>query len=252
MKPVWLVVVAGLLTVAVRAEEPPLPRPQQGTPAQVTTPEHVPTLKPQPHDEARFRAQLDKLKAAREYLATQREQPVADKPPAPLDQDDELTKLRHRVNELMLRRMTGGLPDPMKPGPVPTVLPTTPTTSLPTKPEEKLAVSTTPALDALSLGNMLFQMGDFDGALRAFRQVDTSKMRVEESAPIIYLTACCLRRIGKLDEAAAKFREVAGMKGDEFLAECAQWQLANLRMRKDLEAKLQELRQRRQALEKEP
>jgi len=66
---------------------------------------------------------------------------------------------------------------------------------------------------------------------------------------VTYMTAACLRKLGKTDEAATLFREVANAKGEVVLAECAQWQLSAMRWKHDVETTLGELRQRRKALE---
>ena len=43
------------------------------------------------------------------------------------------------------------------------------------------------------------------------------------------MIACCLRNLGKLDEAATLYREVANTQDNDMLADCARWQLSSLR-----------------------
>jgi hypothetical protein len=58
------------------------------------------------------------------------------------------------------------------------------------------------------------------------------------------MTACCLRRLNRLSEAAVIYREVAEMTEDEFVASCAVSQLALIRTQQELEAQLEQLRSR--------
>ena len=102
------------------------------------------------------------------------------------------------------------------------------------------------------MANVLFKVGNFEFALKAYRTVSFVGMRPDERAPIQYLMATCLRKLGKVDEAAAIYREVANMRGDEQVAACAQWQLVHLRWRSEFEAQLKELRDRCQVLKRAP
>ena len=99
---------------------------------------------------------------------------------------------------------------------------------------------------------MLFKSGNFELALKAYRLVSVAGMRPDERAPLQYLMATCLRKTGKMDEAAALYREVANIRGDEQVASCAQWQLVQLRWQIDFEAQLKDLQERRKALEAPP
>lgn len=99
--------------------------------------------------------------------------------------------------------------------------------------------------DPLALGNSLFRAGDYDGAASAYRLIDLKQLKPEERPAIQYLMACCLRKLGKIDEATALYREVANAKADQIVSECAQWQLGAIRWRKDLEAGLEQVRQKR-------
>jgi tetratricopeptide (TPR) repeat protein len=107
-------------------------------------------------------------------------------------------------------------------------------------------------VDAPALAHALFQNGDYDGALQAYRLVDVKTLNPEERAAIQYMTATCLRRLGKFDDASVLYREVANSKTSEVLVECAQWQLNSIAWRKDLESQLEQLRERRKAVESKP
>jgi TolA-binding protein len=105
-------------------------------------------------------------------------------------------------------------------------------------------------VDPLSEAHSLFRARRFEEALASFRQVDLKGKKAEARAPVQYLMAICLLHLGKAEEAAALFRDVANSRGDEKLAGYAQWQLELLRWQRDVQEKLQGHRQRRLALEK--
>jgi tetratricopeptide (TPR) repeat protein len=100
-------------------------------------------------------------------------------------------------------------------------------------------------VDAISLAQNLFRTGDHEAALRAFQLMELSTLPKADRAYVQYMTGCCLRRLGKMNEAAAAYREVAEAKEDEFLAECATWQIGSIRSRQELVTQLEELRARR-------
>ncbi|GIW78955.1 MAG: hypothetical protein KatS3mg105_0762 [Gemmatales bacterium] len=104
-------------------------------------------------------------------------------------------------------------------------------------------------IDPISLGQVLFAKGDFEGALEAYRQIDLTGMPASERAPIQYMIATCLRRLGQLAEAEKLYRQVADTKGDEVLANLAQWQLDSLRWRREMQQKLDAMHKRMQSLE---
>ena len=127
-----------------------------------------------------------------------------------------------------------------------------PGAGLPGKTEDLPALGIGRPADPQALAELLFQTGDFDGALKAYRSLDAGGQRPEERLAVQYMTACCLRQLGKMDEAATLYREVANSKDDDMLASCAQWQLSALRWHHELNDQLEQLRQRRQALEVKP
>ncbi len=99
-------------------------------------------------------------------------------------------------------------------------------------------------LDGMRLAQNLFRDDELDAALRAFRLLDTSKMTREDRAFVMYMTATCLRKLNKPAEASIIYREVADAKDDEYLANCAIWQLSLLKSTQELEQQLEQLRAR--------
>ena len=66
----------------------------------------------------------------------------------------------------------------------------------------------------------------------------------EDRAFVRYMLACSLRRLGKTSEAEVIYREVANSPDDEFLANCAIWQLSLIRSEQELQLQLEQLRSR--------
>jgi hypothetical protein len=103
-------------------------------------------------------------------------------------------------------------------------------------------------VDPLALAQSLFRAGDYTAALNVYRKLDKEDQKPEDRIAILYMMACCLRKLGKMDEASVLYREAANSPGNDFLMENAQWYLRTLKDRRELEAQLEELRQRRQAV----
>jgi hypothetical protein len=99
-------------------------------------------------------------------------------------------------------------------------------------------------LDLLRSATNLFKDGDVDAALRTLRMIDTSVLSREDRAYVKYMTATCLRRTGRTSEAATLYREVAENREDDFLAECAIWQLSLLRSTQEFQGYLDRLRKK--------
>ena len=106
-----------------------------------------------------------------------------------------------------------------------------------------------PAIDYLAQAHTLMKAKRYEEALATFQQVDLKGKKVNERTPIQYLKACCLLHLGKPKEATEVLQEVANYRSDERVAGYAQWQLEMLRWQRDVALRLQEFRQRREALE---
>jgi hypothetical protein len=130
----------------------------------------------------------------------------------------------------------------------PTQLPPPPPIASVNEPDDAPKVVTDAPVDPLALAQSLFRAGDFAAALDAYRKLDKDDLKSEGRIAIQYMMACCLRKLGKVDEASTLYREVANTPGNDFLSENAQWYLRTMKERRELEARLEELRQRRQAL----
>ena len=118
-------------------------------------------------------------------------------------------------------KRTQKAPDPIKPPP-PAPLPSLSPSSEP--PQAAAAAPAPPvkpfvgsAIDALALAPVLFQSGDYEGALAAYRLVKAESAAPADRVTVMYMTAVCLRKLGKADEAATLFREVANVKGEPVL-----------------------------------
>jgi len=98
----------------------------------------------------------------------------------------------------------------------------------------------------MELAQMLFRAGNYEGALAAFRLLDTGTLSREDRLLVQYLQASCLRKLGRHDEALQLLREIANSRTDAFAVECARWQLTNLRWQQETQRRLTELRLRRE------
>jgi hypothetical protein len=103
-------------------------------------------------------------------------------------------------------------------------------------------------VDAPGLGRALFLSGDFSKALATYTAIDPSEQRPEDRLVTQYMMACCLRKMGKLDEAAALYREVGNSGGHESLVTNAQWHLQTMKGHQELVAELARLRALREGL----
>ncbi|MDB5312196.1 MAG: hypothetical protein JWO38_6398 [Gemmataceae bacterium] len=207
-----VVLVGGILT-AVSGADPVPKAPPARTPAPLPPPlaETVP---------GQLRADVAALAKERDEVAKDAGATAAAAERAVLRA--QLAELLKRINER---------PPPVVPSPKPP------------SPRTKFDLPERP-LDTLRVAENLFREGDVDGALRAFRLIDPTQLPREDRAFVQYMTACCLRKMNKRAEAAVVYREVADAKEDEFIAECAIWQLSLIRSTQELEAQLEQLRSR--------
>jgi hypothetical protein len=209
--------------------------------SQEPAPGSRPAGSPPAVDLKKFRLDLLMLKTAQKTLAAEREATERklkkDLAPPSVDSPETL-ELKLKWTELM-RQISG---PPVSPPP-----------RIEGPPSPKKADSEGPRpLDPLRQAEAYYKSGDYAGALKAFGQVEVTELRAEERVPIQYLIATCLRRLGKTDEAEARYREVANSRLDPVMAEFAQWQLATMRWRKDTQAREASLKQRLKALESAP
>jgi len=116
------------------------------------------------------------------------------------------------------------------------------------QPDNTASIVTDVPVDPLSLAQSLFRAGDHAGALNVYRKLEQEEHNPQERAALQYMMACCLRKLGKTDEASILYREVANSAADEMTVENAQWYLRAMKDRHQLETELEELRQRRQAV----
>jgi tetratricopeptide (TPR) repeat protein len=203
----------------------------------------------------------ERLKAAREGLEAERQKLAQ---PGESGHAVEMLKLRLKMSELLnqlskqeqeraraARRppaaadswtgspATSAPPSGVEPLNIPGLVPET--LPLPRRTEQPV--------DPLALAQALFRTADYQAALAAFRLLDLNKLARPDRAAVQYLMASCLRHLGQTDQAAALYREVVNSRDDDTLVETAQWQLGAMQWRRDLEAQLNQVRQRRQALE---
>jgi hypothetical protein len=124
--------------------------------------------------------------------------------------------------------------------------PSTPTLPAAKHPDNSNPVLTDAPVDPQSLAMALFLTGEYEAALNAYRKLEQDEQKIENHVPLQYMIACCLRKLGKLEEATTLYREVANSGGNEILVENSQWYLRSMKERHELETQLEEMRQRRQ------
>src|SRR5262249_6631569 len=87
----------------------------------------------------------------------------------------------------------------------------------------------------LGLPQSLYRAGRYEDALVALKALKRDDFSRRDQIWISYLTAGCLRHLGRLKEAAVIYREVAARE-DAFLAEMATWHLGVMSWREEVEA----------------
>lgn len=236
------------LTLAVSADPEPLPLP-------------VPRLHDEPalqkFSPTEFEESLARMKAEREALANDRKATESKKrvfvqqKPNENDLRAIQNKLKRALDFLQEERN-----NPPEPEPLPQVAKNP---EKPVEPKKSDDAATqvqdkTPHLlqpvDSLALAQSLMKAGKYPESLEAFKKIDLQGKKSNERMPIIYLTAGCLLRMDKIDDAVPLLRDVANSRGDETMAAYAQWQLELVRWKRDINDRLQEIRNRRAALEK--
>jgi tetratricopeptide (TPR) repeat protein len=196
-------------------------------------------------DLALIRQESERLRAESEALAVERQKAVTEAPP----ESNEVAQLRRRLAELvatlaakpLTRRMptADGGPAPSSRG--------AGTTHSDGRGAVLTPAAEAPAGDPVLAARALFRAGDHAAALETYRQIDLDSLTRDERTLVQYMSACCLRKLGRLDEAASIYREVASAREDEVLTDCALWHLSAINWRRDMEKQLETLRERRQA-----
>lgn len=100
-------------------------------------------------------------------------------------------------------------------------------------------------VDPFKAAMNLFRSNENAAAYEKFKNVKLEGLSREDQAFVQYMTACCLRRLGKSSDAMVIFREVADEKADSFIAENAVWQISIIKSTLELEGQLEQLRSRK-------
>jgi hypothetical protein len=152
----------------------------------------------------------------------------------------ERDKLYAELTKALDRALSAPQTPAPTPGPTmpPAVVPPSPKATAPELPPDGTPAST------IKEGVNLFKSNDFDAARRAFAGLNPTELPREDRAFVKYMTACCLRRLGRTQEAETVYREVANSDDDEFHKNCAIWQLSIIKSNRELETQLAELRSR--------
>jgi tetratricopeptide (TPR) repeat protein len=225
---------------------------RDGLPLPPALPPRVLNLPPVPEtpstapDLALLRQEAERLRSESEALATERTKALADAPPA---ESDEVARLRRRLAELVAT--LNARPLARRPSTADTAGSASREGTSPHA-DATAGAPIMPGADSLPgdpvlAARALFRAGDHAAALETYRQIDLDGLTRDERNLVQYMSACCLRKLGRLDEAAALYREVASAREDEVLTDCALWHLSAISWRRDMEKQLETLRERRQA-----
>jgi tetratricopeptide (TPR) repeat protein len=238
---VWLV--PFLAVAALGADDLPQPKKDPGAP-----PASFPDIGQRPPgaavpdaNAAELQRLLRDLRSQRDAVRNERPGPEREAAAPATSNEEEIARLRRRMDELQKRARPRAEVNP------PPILP-------PSEPVPLTSSGSLPggAIDPVAVAQNYFRAGDYEAALEAFRKVPLRGAVAEERAPTLYMVATCLRKLGKTDEAAKVYREVAAIKDDPFVADCARWQLETLTWRKDVGSQIAQMRQRRKGLEAKP
>jgi tetratricopeptide (TPR) repeat protein len=222
----------------------PMVDPEANTPAEQVVPVGLAT----PNSDADLLRAIGRLRQELDGLVRERQELEMRSPKLDSPGSLELSLLRQRLLALHKR-----LEQPM-----PSLPPVTnpPQSTVPVPPSEgNTKGPAVPATmpngrlpgDPYLLAQAHFRAGQYQEALTVYRGQQLDLLSQDERLLVQYLSACCLRKLGKLDEAIALYREVADAREDEFLAECSLWHLNNIGWRKEVEKQLASIRAARQA-----
>lgn len=112
------------------------------------------------------------------------------------------------------------------------------------------------AIDRQALADSLFATGEYRLALATYRALLEEEKKEGESGTaksswLRYQVAGCYRHLGEFPQAESYYRDVTSDQSDVFLADMAQWWLANLKQRKVLAGRVQQWQMVVRQLEKE-
>ncbi len=127
---------------------------------------------------------------------------------------------------------------PVGPAPGPMIPPTSPTPK--TKDDGTVGAS----VDQLRAATNLAQDNQIESALKAFQLIDPARLAPADRAFARFMTASCLRRLGRMTEALPIYREVGDGGEEPFIASSAVSQVALIRTSEELQAQLTQLRAR--------
>lgn len=106
------------------------------------------------------------------------------------------------------------------------------------EPPPELNSETFRPVDRIRYVQNLIKAGQYATALRTFQVLDPSNFSGKQGAMLRYLQASAHRRAGDLEAAKKLYAELAQSREDDFLAECAAWQLQAIRTREELSGRL--------------
>lgn len=98
-------------------------------------------------------------------------------------------------------------------------------------------------IDRLGLADNLYLTGELVLALEMYEQIEASAESPDEIFWVRYQAACCLRRLGRTDEAQAGYRRIAEAPEAGWLHELSIWWLDRINERLVLEEDLRKLTQ---------
>ena len=209
---------------------------------------------------AALQREAARLRTEREALAAEREKSEKVAPDAAAsDNSEEAARLRTRLAELIVKLEAKKAKEKTRSvepiaATIPTVAPPKEEarllpTAVPVPPKEEAPLIPTavvvPPGEALKRAKDEFRAGQFDTALASCRAIDAATLNNDDRLLVQYLSAGCLRSLGKLDEAAVVYRAVIEAHGDEDLVESATWQLTSIEARRSMLREMAEMRENR-------
>ena len=105
-------------------------------------------------------------------------------------------------------------------------------------------VNTGAPVDQLRAATNLVRDNQIESALTAFRLLDLQRLAPDDRAFARYMTASCLRRLGRTMEALPIYREVGDGSDDPLISTSAVSQVSLIRTGEELQAQLVQLRAR--------